>query len=100
MSPDNGVRDASLVRPRGAEQQDRGADATAGRSATSDRDATENHRPAQAAHQQVHRGGQEAAQGEELDREEGGATEVHAEQAQARAVRDAARRRHLSGELD
>lgn len=62
--------------------------------------APEGDRAAQEPHQQVHRRGQEAAQAEEQHREEGGATEVHAEPATAWAVRDAAGRGHLPGELD
>lgn len=48
----------------------------------------------------MHRGGEEAAQREEFDREEGGAAEVHAEQAEAGTVRDAEGGSHLPGELD
>lgn len=48
----------------------------------------------------MHRSSEEAAQGEEFDREERGAAEMHAEQAKARAVRDAKGGSDLPRELD
>jgi len=46
----------------------------------------------------VHWCGQEAAEGEEQHREKGGATEVHAESPETRAVCHPASGRHIPGE--
>lgn len=100
LSADTGVRDAGLLRPGGAQRQNRRAHSDQRGAPAPDHRPTEDHRPAQAAHQQMHRRRQEATQGEELDREKGGAAKVHAEQTQTGAVCDAEGGSDFSGELD